>query len=94
MKINFGDGSTKYGPGVQIDLDGSEVVRAIYSYLAAHDIHIRGSATITVNGDLCKSGGIYVDPSAFVLADGKFYNGNGTHKVEIDSLIIKPTEIK
>lgn len=79
MDIKFGNGKTKYGPGIQIDLSGEEVVRAIYTYLAAHNIHIDGPVTITVNGGLCKNGGIYVDPSGKVVANGKGWSGRGLH---------------
>jgi len=77
MKVSFGNGKTEFGPGVQIDLTGAEVATAIYAYLTAHDIHIDGPATIRVNGELCKSGGIYVDPSARVVAKGVGWNGRG-----------------
>lgn len=30
-----------------------------------------------VNGELCESGGIYVDPAGRVMEDGKVWNGNG-----------------
>ena len=79
MKVQFGKWNTKYGTGVQIDLTGSEVATAIYSYLMAHNVVIDGAATITVNGELCQEGGIYVDPSGRVIADGEGWNGRG-HK--------------
>jgi len=77
MKIKFGEGKTEYGPGVQINLTGEEVALAIYTYLTAHDVHIDGSATITVNGKLCKKGEVYVDPSARVVANSVGWNGRG-----------------
>jgi hypothetical protein len=77
MKVSFGKGKTEYGPGVQIDLTGNEVAMAIHTYLTAHNIHIYGPATISVNGELCKYGGVYVDPSGSVVANGKGYNGKG-----------------
>jgi hypothetical protein len=70
MDINYGNGKTKYGPGVSINLDASEVATAILAYLIAHDVYIDGPRTITVNGDLCKTGHIYVDPVGFVLHNG------------------------
>jgi len=79
MKISFGKGKTEYGTGVQIDLTGTEVARAIYAYLMAHDVVIDGAATITVNGELCEYGGMYVDPSGRVIADGDGWSGRG-HK--------------
>ncbi len=77
MEVYFGNGKTEYGTGVQIDLTGEEVARAIYAYLAAHNVHIQGAATITVNGELCEEGEIYVDPSGFVVANGKKWSGRG-----------------
>jgi len=77
MKVKYGKGKTEYGPGVEIKLTGSEVAVAIYTYLAAHRVHIRGAATISVNGELCKKGSIYVDPSGFVVANGKGFSGRG-----------------
>ena len=77
MKVKYGKGKTEHGPGVQINLTGKDVARAIYVYLKAHNIHISGPATITVNGKLCKKGGVYVDPSGFVIKKGKKYSGKG-----------------
>ena len=79
MNIQFGDGKTKFGPGVQINLDGNVVAVAIYTYLMAHDIIIDGAATIRVNGELCEVGEIYVDPSGNVISKGVGYSGRG-HK--------------
>lgn len=77
MKIQFGKGKTEYGPGIQIDLSGTEVAMAIYTYLTAHRVHVNGAATITINGELIKEGRVYVDPSGCVVAKGKKYSGNG-----------------
>lgn len=77
MKVEFGKGKTIYGPGVQIDLTGDEVARAIDAYLTAHGIHVSGPRTIRVNGELCESGSIYVDPSGRVIDNGKGYDGRG-----------------
>lgn len=79
MEINFGKGKTEYGTGVQIDLTGNEVASAIYTYLKAHDVHIDGPATVSVNGELCEFVGVYVDPSGRVVAKGEGWNGRG-HK--------------
>lgn len=73
MEITTGRGQSKYGPGVDIDLSGDEVATAIEAYLVAHGVVVRGPRTITVNGELCERSNIYVDPSGFVVADGKRY---------------------
>jgi len=78
MKVAIGNGKTEFGPGVQIDLTGEEVAVAIKTYLIAHDVNLFGARTITVNGELCKDGRVYVDPSGFAMHDGKRYNGRGT----------------
>lgn len=80
MKVDYGPGTTKYGPGVSIDMTGDEVAQAISAYLVAHGIHISGARTVMVNGDLCESGRIYVDPSGFVIADGKKMSGRGSEE--------------
>jgi hypothetical protein len=69
MNIRRGDGETKYGPGVQIDLDGNDIALAIEAYLVAHNIHIFGPRTTRVNGELIETGEIYVDPSGFVIEE-------------------------
>ncbi len=79
MEISFGEGTTEYGTGVQIDLTGSEVATAILAYLVAHDVNISGAMTISVNGKRIKYGGIYCDPSANVVANGKGWSGRGKH---------------
>jgi len=77
LKIQHGQGSTEYGPGVSIDLTGDEVATAIYAYLVARNVSIDGPSTITVNGDQCEEGNIYVDPSGKVVAKGKLFSGRG-----------------
>lgn len=77
MTVQFGKGKTKYGTGVQIDLTGDEVATAIDAYLTAHNIHVSGARTITVNGEQCEEGQIYVDPSGFVISEGIRYDGKG-----------------
>lgn len=77
MEIKYGDGKTQYGPGVSIELTGNEVATAIAAWLVAHGVHYSGARTITVNGELCKTGNIYVDPSGFVIADGEKFDGCG-----------------
>lgn len=75
--IKRGDGKTQYGPGVSIELTGDEVATAIAAYLVAHDINISGARTITVNGELCETGHVYVDPGGFVVSDGEKISGRG-----------------
>lgn len=77
MEIRYGDGTTEFSLGVSIDLTGEDVALAIDAYLAAHDVHIRGARTITVNGALCESGHVYVDPSGFVVAEREHLSGRG-----------------
>jgi hypothetical protein len=77
MKVSYGDGTTEHGPGVSIELTGAEVAIAIEAWLVAHDVHIRGARTISVNGELCEAGEVYVDPSAFVMVEGTRMNGRG-----------------
>jgi hypothetical protein len=77
VKVEHGDGKTGFGPGVTIDLTGDEVATAIDAYLVAHGVHVSGPRTITVNGDLCHAGFVYVDPSGFVVANGKRLDGRG-----------------
>lgn len=60
MEIKKGNGPTEYGPGVQINLTGDEVATAIMAYLVAHGVYIHGPRTISVNGELCQEGGVYI----------------------------------
>ena len=78
MKIKLGKGKTKFGPGVEVKLTGSEVATAIDAYLVAQGVVTRGPRTITVNGELCEKGRVYVDPSGFVITKkGIKLSGNG-----------------
>jgi len=77
MHIKPGRGTTEFGPGVSISLSGTEVALAVSSWLVGQDIHIQGPRTITVNGELCEEGHVYVDPSGFVIAAGKEFSGRG-----------------
>jgi len=77
MIVKHGRGRTKYGPGVDIVLTGDEVATAIDAWLVAHNVHVSGSRTIRVNGELCRLGHIYVDPSGFAIVDGKRISGSG-----------------
>jgi len=89
MKIKYGSGTTKFGPGVQIDLSGEEIATAIGAYLVAHNVYISGARTIKVNGELINDGYIYVDPSGFVIAEGEKYSGDAREKLNLlaDELI-------
>jgi len=81
MNISYGKGRTEYGPGVEISLTGEEVAIAIGAYLEAHQIYRQGPRTITVNGALCESGSVYVDPSGFVIdPEGNKWSGRGANK--------------
>lgn len=77
MNIKHGNEKTKYGPGVFIELSGNEVATAIGVYLVAHKVYINGPRTITVNGNLCQEGQVYVDPSGYVIDDGIKISGRG-----------------
>lgn len=75
MIVKQGNGTTEYGPGVSIELTGDEVATAIDAYLVAHGIHVSGPRTVMVNGELCRQGEVYVDPSGFVIHDGQKTSG-------------------
>ena len=77
MEIDFGNGQTQLDPGVSIKLTGDEVAMAIDAWLVAHGVHVGGSRTVRVNGDLCKAGEVYVDPSGLVNHGEKSWNGRG-----------------
>lgn len=77
MDLRFGDGTTKYGPGVAIEMTGDEVATAVIAWLVAHGVHIDGPRTVTVNGELCEVGRVYVDPSGSAIAYGKRFLGRG-----------------
>ena len=77
MEVKFGRGTTEFGPGVSVELTGEEVAVAISAYLVSHGVLVSGARTITVNGELCEYGEVYVDPSGFVVADGNRISGRG-----------------
>ncbi|MBB3411179.1 hypothetical protein FHT87_005132 [Rhizobium sp. BK316] len=77
MEVKYGGGTTKYGPGVSIELTGDEVATAIDAYLVAHGVFVSGPRTITANGDLCEDGQVYVDPGGFVIYNGNKFSGRG-----------------
>ena len=76
MEIYYGNGKTKYGTGVIIDLTGDEIAIAINDYLVKRNVNIDGARTTTVNSQKCRKGKVYVDPSGVVNAYGKIWNGN------------------
>ena len=78
MKIKYGSGKTEYGPGVEITLSGDEIATAIAAYLVAKRVHAQGPRTITVNGDFCREGNIYIEASGYVIdKKGKKIDGGG-----------------
>lgn len=62
---------SRWGKSVSVEMTGSEVALAIMAYLVAHDIHISGPKTITVNGSLIENGRVFIDPSGFLVCDGE-----------------------
>ena len=61
-----------------IELDGEDIALAIESWLLARNVRIRGPRTIRVNGELCGSGLVYVDPSGSVsLGNRQELSGRG-----------------
>lgn len=67
MNIQFGNGKTPQGPGIQINLTGEEVATAIHDYIRAQNVIIDGPSTVMVNSELIRDGGIHVDPSGKVV---------------------------
>ena len=81
MKISYGSGTTEYGPGVAIELTGDEVATAIMAWLVARRVHVDGPRTVTVNGELCEAGRVYVDPEGFVITPkGRKLSGRGAER--------------
>lgn len=58
------------GVGVSIELTGDEIAIAIDAYLTSHGVHVSGPRTVTVNGELCEKGRVYIDPSGFAICKG------------------------
>ena len=77
MEIDYGKEQTQDGPGVSIKLTGHEVAMAIDAWLLAHGVHVRGPRTVTVNGDLCKTGEVFVDQTGRVNHGEQSWNGRG-----------------
>lgn len=76
MKIGYGEGKTKYGSGVSIDLSGEDLASAIDLYIYSKGYYVEGARTITVKGELCEQANVYVDPSGFVIYNGERYDGS------------------
>ena len=83
MNVIHGEGKTRFGPGVSIDLSGDEVATAIDAFLVAHEVHVDGPRTVTVNGELCQIGHVYVDPEGFVIYKGRKFSGRGEFSLDI-----------
>jgi hypothetical protein len=62
---------TDYGTAVKIELTGNEVATAIDAWLVAKRVSVSGPRTISVNGDLCAYGQVFVDPSGSVVYKGE-----------------------
>ena len=77
MRIKLGKGTTQLGTGVVILLRGSEVKEAIEDFLKKKGVKIDGAKTIGVNGELCVSGSIHVNPPGSVIQDGVKWDGRG-----------------
>ncbi len=88
MDVKYGAGITTHGPGVSITLSGEEVATAIDAYLLAHGVVVRGPRTISVNGELCKTGHVYVDPTGFVISEGMLYSGDGREIIAGSPLVV------
>jgi hypothetical protein len=73
--VEYGKGTSDYGPGVNVKLTADQVATAISAYLITRDVHIVGPRTIRIDSDMdCN---IYVDPSGRVIADGMELSGRG-----------------
>jgi hypothetical protein len=86
MEVKYGDGQTKFGPGVLIEMTGDEVATAIDAYLVAHGVSVRGPRTIRLNETLCTHMDMemYVDPSGSVVAGETRFSGSGPETDEAD----------
>ena len=77
MEVEYGAGATEFGPGVVVRLTGDEIATAIDAYIVAHRVYVSGPRTVSVNGELCTSGKVYVDPSGFLIYRGIRFSGSG-----------------
>lgn len=80
MEIKNGRGTTKYGKGVDINLDGNELATAIHLWLYSQGVYISGPSTVSIGGERCREANVYVDPSGFVIHDGIKIDGTGPDK--------------
>jgi hypothetical protein len=85
MDIQTGRGKTEFGPGVDISLSGDEVATAIDAWLVAQGVCVCGPRTVTVNGELCETGHIYVDPSGSVVYRGDRYRGDRECAIDLNA---------
>lgn len=74
MNIQHGNGKTKYGPGVIVELTAEETRNAVLAYLTAMGVSVRGPRTITFEG---KNASVYVDPSGTVNVENAMWTGRG-----------------
>lgn len=78
MKIKPGRGTTKYGTGIDITLNGKELASAVDLYLVSQGVTVVGARTITYKEKLLKRGlRVYVDPSGHVI-DARVKNSEVT----------------
>lgn len=68
--------------GVYVHLTGDEVATAIDAYLVARGLHVSGPRTVLVNGKLCDTGQVWVDPAGYVIHKGEKIQGRGSIKTE------------
>jgi hypothetical protein len=78
MKIKYGNGKTKYGPGVSIKLSGDELAEAVDLYLYAKNVYVLGPRTIRYKEKLLEDDcHVYVDPAGKVVTRRKEWLGQG-----------------
>lgn len=81
--VNYGNGKSEFGPGVEITLTGDEVAGAIDVYLLSQKVIVRGARTVSYNGELLNNScRVYVDPSGFVIHKGHKFSGRGYDEKE------------
>ncbi len=80
MRIEHGQGTTQYGPGIDIHLDRNEVAIAIDSWLLGQSVYVNGARTVLFNPD--RSCRVYVDPSGYVIQDGEKISGRGPEDIK------------